>query len=76
VSYAQAEERSEWPLDNVARCRKKQLPSYAGTHRQPRHADEAGAVVVVDLIADGRAVFRPEPSAKDWLRITLLPSVQ
>jgi hypothetical protein len=73
VSSRAPDERAEWPLDNLARCRKTALGTYHGLHRPPRLADEAGAVGVCDLVFGGRAVFRVEPQNRDWLRVELLP---
>ena len=76
MSYSLQDEKSEWPLDKVARC-KVEHPRPCGIERDPRHPDERGACLVIDLVAGGRWVARPEPTApKRWLQVTLLPSLQ
>lgn len=46
---------------------------YGGTQRPPQHADEVGAVCVIDLAFGGRIALHGIPGDKEWMRIEDLP---
>jgi hypothetical protein len=65
----QADDRSAGP----ARCRKAKdyTRFYLGSQRAPRHADEAGAACVVDLVFGGRIALHRHDA--DFMEVRRLP---